>query len=376
MAISAISNAAAATTTVAMSTHATGDLILASVRRNGSTTAPTIPAGWTVVKTQTGTTSWHGVYKKIAASSSETTGTWTSASAVEVNVYRGASDAVAANATGGTGTGTTITYPAITLQKTDSTSWVFRTAGATAATNITTNTPTGYTARGGVATPTGSAIRGCDSNAGLASSPGTGTQTVSGSGVWIAISVELKVPNASISTISDAFNTGSTPNAAIWKTLGGTETLSSGQLLVPASVGDVETTPVAYDFTGNGMYVQVVAAVADAVFFVADTSIGYTGGWYMNSSSQVEVYHNNAATGTTRTHTNGDWYRFREAGGTIFWDYSSNGTSWTNLFSTTSPGATNFFVQMYNLGASGTARFDNFNTPPAATNTGAFFVMF
>jgi hypothetical protein len=135
VAISAISNAVAtAANTVSMPTHTTGDLILATVWRNSSTTAPTIPGGWTMAKTQTGTTAWLGVYYKIAASSSETTGTWTSANAVQVNVYRGAN--AIGGVAGGTGSSTSMIYPAVTLVKTNSTSWVFRSAGNKSATNM------------------------------------------------------------------------------------------------------------------------------------------------------------------------------------------------------------------------------------------------
>jgi hypothetical protein len=372
MAISAISNAAAVGNTVTMSTHATGDLILASVWKSGATTAPTIPSGWTSVVTTTGATSWMGIYKKTAASSSETTGTWTGATAVEVNVYRGASDTGGVSA-GSTNTGTTITYPAVTLQKTNSTSWVYRTACAKAATNITTNTPTGYTARGGIAT-TGSAIRGCDSNAGLAASPGTGTQTVSGSGVWIALSVELKVPNAAISTLTDDFNTGSVPDTGKWTNPGGC-TLSSGDLLVPAA-GSIYST-ANYTLVADAVYVQAKAVSAQGFF----TVFGVPGevGWVFNSSSQAQVYLNGSL-GSTRTHTSGDWYRVRESGGTVFCDYSTNGTSWTNLGSATAATLTintaNIQVQMYDNSGTGTDRFDNLNTVPAPSNTGAFFFMF
>jgi hypothetical protein len=354
-----------------MSSHTTGDLILASVRRNLSTSAPTIPGGWTLVKTQTGTTSWHGVYKKVAASGSETTGTWTSASSVEVNVYRGASDAVAANATGGTGTGTTITYPAITLQKTDSTSWVYRTAGATSATNITTNTPTGYTARGGVATPTGSAIRGCDSNAGLASSPSTGTQTVSGSGVWIAISVEILMtppPSAAISTLADDFNTGSTPDTGRWLSIGSV-TLASGQVSIPSGAG--LASPASYDLTGDALAFQANTVTSGALAYVIGTHVC---GWSFNSSSVAQPYVDSVV-GTTRTHTSGTWYRVRESSGTMFWDYSSNGTSWTNHYSVANPMAVTNVTVEFDAG-SGTTFFDNVNTVPAPLNTGAFFAMF
>lgn len=370
MAISPISNAAAVGNTVAMPSHTTSDLILASVWRTGSTTAPTIPGGWTLVKTQTGTTSWMGVYKKIAASSSETTGTWTSATAVEINVYRGASG-TGTGPTGGTGTGTTITYPAITLNKTNSTSWVYRTACAKAATNITTNTPTGYTARGGVAT-TASAIRGCDSNAGLASSPSTGTQTVSGSGVWIAISVEILMtvpPGAAMSTLTDDFNTGSTPDAGKWT---GSGALSSGELLL-TNVDNLISVAT-YDLTGSEAFIQAKSAWDGGGLQLAT---GGVGPFWAFDATTAYVFTPVGSVPASRTHVNGDWYRIRESGGTLFWDYRSDGGSWTNAYSeANSITITNLTVGILGPTNAGTSHLDNFNTAPAPSNTGAFFAMF
>ncbi len=67
------------------------------------------------------------------------------------------------------------------------------------------------------------------------------------------------------------------------------------------------------------------------------------------------------------------WFKIREANGTIYWDYSTDGLTWTNFTSTASP----FAVTAMNLGQSvGTwqseatatsATFDNFNVSPPAT---------
>jgi hypothetical protein len=355
--VTQVSNAAAAATTVAMPTHATGDLIRVTVWRNGSVTAPTVPSGWTLVKSQTGTTCFLGVYEKLAASSSETTGTWTSATSVEVNVYRGATTGGAS--AGGTGTGTTITYPALTLFVANSTSWVMRVAGAKAATNITTNTPTGYTARGGVATPTGSALRGCDSNAGLASSPAAGTQTVSGSGVWAAISVEIKQAPTPIANLSDDFN-GSTPDSIKWNAGGtGTATQSGGELLLTANTALLSV--AYYDLTGAAATFQANAVDANHIFYL--TGVTIVPEWAFNSTTQAQAYDSAGNPGgPTITHTPGNWYRIRESGGTLYWDYSLDGTNWTNAYSeAASSEIKNIQPEFANLGT-GTAHFGSFNT--------------
>ena len=79
---------AVGTTSATLPTHETDDLILAFVFRDGSTTATTQPEGW-ITLLSFGANSTHArLAYKIAASSSETTGTWTSATRCIFLVYR------------------------------------------------------------------------------------------------------------------------------------------------------------------------------------------------------------------------------------------------------------------------------------------------
>lgn len=190
--VSYISGAAAASTTVAMSSHQAGDLIVCYAFRTGSTTLPTIPAGWTTISSQTlasPATCAVAAYK-IATSSSETTGTWTSAAGVAVNVFRttGAWNP-RVNIWFGTGNSSTITYPAYAYLAKE-TVWYLRCAGHTSATNMTTNTPSGWTARSGAATR----VRTISTSGAVttaAESVGTNTQSVSASGGWIAATIVI-----------------------------------------------------------------------------------------------------------------------------------------------------------------------------------------
>jgi surface protein len=91
--------------------HQAGDLILAFAFRDGSTNAPTLPTGWTTIGTVDGIFCCARIGFKVAASSGETTGTWTNATTVIFLVYRGVNTA---NITGletvfGS-SGTTVTY--------------------------------------------------------------------------------------------------------------------------------------------------------------------------------------------------------------------------------------------------------------------------
>src|SRR4051812_8291221 len=113
MAISYVSDASAAASTVAMPTHAAGDLIVAFAFRDGSVTNPSLPSGWTDVGAPTGANLCSiRMGFKIAASSSETTGTWAAATGVTVAVYRKSSTEswLPPVPSWRNGTGTTIDY--------------------------------------------------------------------------------------------------------------------------------------------------------------------------------------------------------------------------------------------------------------------------
>ena len=80
---------ATGTTSATLPPHQSGDLILAFAFRDGSTTLPTQPSGWSFLD-GTGANSCAGrVSYKVATSDSETTGTWTNATTVIFLIYRG-----------------------------------------------------------------------------------------------------------------------------------------------------------------------------------------------------------------------------------------------------------------------------------------------
>lgn len=116
MIIRAGQNSAEAATVTIPSGHQAGDLLIIFAFRDGSATNPTIPAGWTNITNTLDTTSGSAsVGWKIAALSSETSGTWTNATGLMVVVLRSIDDS-APIMTNGTSNGvsTTITYAALT----------------------------------------------------------------------------------------------------------------------------------------------------------------------------------------------------------------------------------------------------------------------
>lgn len=141
--------AIAGTNTATLPSHQAGDLIIGFAYRDGNTTAPSLPAGlgWTSIYNATGANSnSHRVVWKIAAGSSETTGTFTNATTAIFHVYRpGSGNTLSVgDHQPGSGSGTTITYTALTLQGAANTSWVAGFAG-----HRSTNTSLG-TAPGGM----------------------------------------------------------------------------------------------------------------------------------------------------------------------------------------------------------------------------------
>lgn len=116
-----IISSATGTNTATLGTHAAGDLILVFAYRDGSTTAPSLVSGFTNVVNGGANTNSARCAFKIAASSSETIGTWTNATSVIVVVIR--NGMVGAYVQGGASS-TTFNYPALTFLENDGTSGV------------------------------------------------------------------------------------------------------------------------------------------------------------------------------------------------------------------------------------------------------------
>lgn len=114
--ISRISSASAEAASVTLGTHAKGDILLICAVRDGSTTNPTIPSGWTnITNTSDGTLMSISVGWKRAASGAETSGTWTNATGIMCHVYRGPDPITPfGSITFSASSATTVTYGATT----------------------------------------------------------------------------------------------------------------------------------------------------------------------------------------------------------------------------------------------------------------------
>jgi hypothetical protein len=200
MSISFVGAQGAAGTTVTIPAHQVGDMILIFAYRDGSNTAPTAPTAggtvptWTLITSAGANTNSANFRYAVATATTTTSGTWTNATEIICLVYRGAKLVGVNGATNGTGT--SISYPALTLQRTDGSSWVAGIAGHRSATNVEA-APTGMTNRAS----SGTEAAGHDTNGGV-SSWSVQTVTVNASSGWRGVTVELR--DATVVLTADA----------------------------------------------------------------------------------------------------------------------------------------------------------------------------
>lgn len=198
-----VGTATASATTVTVPAHQAGDLILIFAMHGGSGTLPTVPTGYTLVLakangTVLGTRSGY----KIATSSSDTSGTWTNATEICCHVYRPAAGnvlAIGASAFNSSTTNT-VNYPALTLLRTDGTSWVagFAACGNTSETISTP--PSGMTNESSI-TGASYAAAGHDTEGGVSSWSSTSVTTTGTAVASVSNVIEImSLPSGSVPT--------------------------------------------------------------------------------------------------------------------------------------------------------------------------------
>lgn len=184
------------TTTATFPAHVAQDVFIAFAFRDGSTTPPTVPAGWTTIASASGgggSGSSSAIAYKVAAGSSETSGTWTNATNLVVGIYRGCDTAdPIGDQQVGVGSSTTITYPAVTFQRPNFTSWVVAAAGHRSANVAIETAPSGLANRTSSSNATSEAAL-FDTNSPINGSGLTARSANVGgtSSNWIARSIEL-----------------------------------------------------------------------------------------------------------------------------------------------------------------------------------------
>lgn len=161
MALSRVGGSSAAANSIAIPAHQAGDLIVVWAYRDGNTTPPTVPAAggtvpsFTVIDNPTGANTNSAVCAyAVAAGTTDTSGTWTNATGMSVEVWRGAGSPPIgghAQSGGSVASGGNIAIPAITLTDNSGSSTILAFAGWQTVTAWNA-APTGYTQQSQVAT--------------------------------------------------------------------------------------------------------------------------------------------------------------------------------------------------------------------------------
>lgn len=190
---------ATGTTTATIPAHIAGDLLVAFAYRDGNTTAPTLPSGWTSLNNSGADTNSGRLAWRVATDSATTSGTWTNATSLVIHVYRHA--AIGAHAVGGASS-TTVTYPALSLTQLDGSSWVAGFAGHRSTNTSLETPPAGMVNRSTVVDATDEAA-GHDSNGGVAAWGATAVSVGGTASGWRAYSLELVYSPVTLSIPDD-----------------------------------------------------------------------------------------------------------------------------------------------------------------------------
>jgi hypothetical protein len=192
------------------------------------------------------------------------------------------------------------------------------------------------------------------------------------------------------SSMSDNFDDNSL-DAKKWVDWGGAQTVETNQEFEITG-----TTTAAYygvdsadrvDMTGDSVLVQLVnigsSTIASWEVYPLNCAIDANNQlfWgYFAADNTVKAYKKVATVSTSVYSATYDsavhkWFRIRESAGTTYWDTSVDGTTWTNRANEANPIAVIDFVVDMLAGtwaaevATATAKFDNYNNPPAAAST-------
>lgn len=204
MAISQV-GAATGTTSCTVPAHNIGDLIVIFAYRSGSTTAPSLGAGFVSILTKAGTSCSARIGFKIATATNDASGTWTNATQLTCIVYTSSNRTTGGSLyVGGSASNssinTTINYPALTMTHADGTSWAAGFAGTSVATAaLSTHPPTGMTFFSGSDVTATVEVCAFDT-AGAVSSWSSQNTTVGASGNSVSATLEIieNLPGAGI----------------------------------------------------------------------------------------------------------------------------------------------------------------------------------
>lgn len=264
MAISFIGAVSANATSLTPPAHEAGDLLVCFAFRNGSTTAATLPSGWTNIANNGANTCSGRIAYRIATSSSTTCTGWTNASGLVLHVYRGAAGVGAFGTS--TASSASMTYPSFTAQSNAGDSWIAG-FGGHRSTNLTgiATPPTFMTNRTSLIGANGS-YTGHDSNTNASGWNTSYSVSVGGTASgWRTYTLQILNARPAVltsPTVTQASSTSGTPQV--------TTDVNSGTIYMVA-VPDGDTPSIAQIKAGqrsNG-----TAAIADQNMTVTATGV-------------------------------------------------------------------------------------------------------
>ena len=173
--------------------HNAGDLIILFAYRDGSTSAPSRPNGWTTINSGGGSSNSSRLAYVVDTVGNINSVTSNNATLVIAQVYRGEnpSNPIGADDSNG-GSGTTVTYPGINLNNTNGTSWVATFAGHRSTNTSLENSPALMINPARVNLPSnGAEVSGFDTNEGVPSWNDTNVSVGGSSSGWRTSTVEI-----------------------------------------------------------------------------------------------------------------------------------------------------------------------------------------
>lgn len=199
---------------------------------------------------------------------------------------------------------------------------------------------------------------------------------------------------ASLSTLQDLFNQN-TLDTGLWSQYtDGSATMSyssaGAAVTFPATSssstdGDI-TSVSSYNMTGSGAYMGIVSVLSGSQNDCNLTIRKNANNYYQFQIEAGTIYAQYVVAGaqtnawsTTFSLVTHKYIRIRESGGTSFWDTSTDGSTWTNRFSTANK--ITLTAVKVNIGgiswgsdaSAGTFSWNNFNVLPSTTPTNLFF---
>lgn len=290
MSLSFVGAADAAAATVNLPAFTAGDLAIVFAFRDGSTTAPTLPAGWTGIDTGStgsgGTAGSHRTGYRVLVGGDTTTGAWTNATDIAVMIVRGqhASAPIDQSSANGGATNQLAYAAASAFIDQGGDAWVLGFGASRTATDVSSKAVTGWTTR---STGTNTAI-GYHTHEGVQSQAlANYAATVNAATTWRTSSIVVRAAHASSITPSVLAQGVKTIDSTTAATASFTEPSGSEMLAIVAhwAGADVRPAPTATGWTQIGTIDQ---GAGYRITMLRKTGAGATGAVTFSCGTDVQ----------------------------------------------------------------------------------------